>query len=534
LIQYELSAYVEVLNVAVPSMPLPSLTYGAPGAYGSFDIKMKLSFGATDRYPDLRPKVFHLLRRIGNMYLFLKLLDSTLSRQADLSFKQRAFFLGLQPYPSRKPDTVNQSQSQPQESSKQQQQQHLVAAVESSSSSLRPQGFIKPNENTKPVILKSIFDATLFLGQNVEQDRPICKREYQAMQDAVELYAYEPDKRHSLMKNVMQTIAETLRASSLDLLWGGEIPTKDKLMEPTKPSDFARLWSCFQFLACQPRTEELKYDDGSILKVDDFACFGDGFWWAGALILHMLGFKERFLMMDFSFHVANIATLSASVDQDHYNQSTATAAAARRRKKNTNAAFSQSADFQAMLQEIPAFLNSVAMIKKKMRNIFQSLETFYEAPKRSFDFALSCDPIHAGSVSSNIPLSSLSGNRSQSSRPRPAAPRPPSQPPKQSAVVVPRPPSQPPKQPAVVAPRPPSQPPKQPAVVVPRPPSQPPKQPAVVAPRPPSQPPKQPAVVAPRPPSGPPPPSASPPNDDDDDDDDVEPPPPPLPPPSHA
>lgn len=70
-------------------------------------------------------------------------------------------------------------------------------------------------------------------------------------------------------------------------------------MDVEESSAFSRLFSALNFLFCMPEV-------GGQAQVTDAVQFGDGFGLAGAVITHMLGQRQQFELLDFSYHVLNV------------------------------------------------------------------------------------------------------------------------------------------------------------------------------------------------------------------------------------
>ena len=69
-------------------------------------------------------------------------------------------------------------------------------------------------------------------------------------------------------------------------------------MDLEDPKHFARLFSVLQYLFCRPPK-----GDGD---KDDLELFGEGFSWAGCLLIHCLGDRELFKLGDFCYHIQKL------------------------------------------------------------------------------------------------------------------------------------------------------------------------------------------------------------------------------------
>jgi hypothetical protein len=92
--------------------------------------------------------------------------------------------------------------------------------------------------------------------------------------------------------------------------WSGVTNPTNGVLEIEAPKDLVRLWSCLQFIYCSPPLEltAQQVKEGRT-KIIDIETFGDGFFWAGATLIHLMGFKPRFELLDFSYHIQKLYEL---------------------------------------------------------------------------------------------------------------------------------------------------------------------------------------------------------------------------------
>ncbi len=101
----------------------------------------------------------------------------------------------------------------------------------------------------------------------------------------------------SVFSFALQRLSKSMQSSGLHQEWAEHAPA-GAIIEVDHPRDFCRLWSSLQFLFCQPTQEELSGDEYS-----DKSIFGDGFSWAGCVLLYLTGHRERFQYLDFVYYV---------------------------------------------------------------------------------------------------------------------------------------------------------------------------------------------------------------------------------------
>ena len=111
---------------------------------------------------------------------------------------------------------------------------------------------------------------------------------------ASSLYA-EAHRRTPLFRNVLFRIAEFLDSSGLRQAWGAGA---EDPMDVDSAPDMHRSWSAVQFAFLVAR--------GSGVDADPRSEYGDGVPWAGCTLVHLLGQRNRFELLDFSYHIDHV------------------------------------------------------------------------------------------------------------------------------------------------------------------------------------------------------------------------------------
>ena len=272
-IKFTLSSYVTVLMDSIPPMKLPSLQFGVIGAYGYFDLKLKY----VASYGPLRSEVFQVVREIGNSLCFIHLVESLLDLQQNMSFATNSYFLGVRPsqpafdhtdeipsllevFPRFQSPFVN-----------------LVRKAVKTPGALELRGPIHAND--------SIY--------NLEE---ISKR----IEDTISL----PPVRTSFLTTALSKLSMCI-ADSVMVEWLGWDAEND-VFEVENARDIARVWSVFQYIFCMGSPQNLLHPSDKDRLPSNMALFGEGWAWAGCAFLHVLGLRERFEILDFSYFILNI------------------------------------------------------------------------------------------------------------------------------------------------------------------------------------------------------------------------------------
>jgi cytoplasmic FMR1 interacting protein len=258
-----LKPYSKVVLDALPPLKLPKIQYGVVGAYGLFDLKL----APVAKYALLRSAVFQSLREIGNTLIFLQMLDQATARRNDQAFVFDAFFHGIMPLPGA--DTH--------------------------------QPFVVPSATEAPVARIARKAAKTLASELPAPAKHAIDAAVELMARGAQQTAYDVG-HSSLLSGALQRLSGVLDAAVRDD-WTGYV-APNGILDVETPFDFCRFWSALQFIYVQNAS------DGVDKEVSDVASFGDGFSWAGCALLHLMGFRERFELLDFSYHVGSGESLT--------------------------------------------------------------------------------------------------------------------------------------------------------------------------------------------------------------------------------
>ncbi|GAM27817.1 hypothetical protein SAMD00019534_109930 [Acytostelium subglobosum LB1] len=250
----------ELIQSGMPaSQKLPIYDYGTEGGYGYFQLKLKDIY----TYPDLRPEVVQCFRELGNIIVFMNLLDQALVQKDAFNFVKAAPFLGYTP----ESWYSDQGEDPTLESPLYSQLQKMAKIIEE-----------KPDVTKVPEYFNEIV-ANAWRADKF----------------------YRPSGNHtSLFKSVLQSISQILNTVRVE--WSGTTP-ENGVINVDSSTEFYRLWSALQFVTCWPLTNE---NDKSYQEL-----FGDGYIWAGCTIIHFLGQQYRFELFDFCYHILNVEEAAA-------------------------------------------------------------------------------------------------------------------------------------------------------------------------------------------------------------------------------
>lgn len=143
--------------------------------------------------------------------------------------------------------------------------------------------------------------------------------------------------------------------------WGVKKPAHG-LIDVENPKDYVRVFSCIQFLFCQP--PDAQKDENPI---HDLATFGDGWSMANCLIVHCLGMRRRFEISDFSYHIAKL---------DKYTPVPRSMEIAKPKKGKPLLADQE----LAMLPGVLELLKRTAIVQNLNRQFFSLLESYLPVP----------------------------------------------------------------------------------------------------------------------------------------------------------
>eukprot|EP00457_Paulinella_chromatophora_P000349 gb/GEZN01000349.1/.p1 GENE.gb/GEZN01000349.1/~~gb/GEZN01000349.1/.p1 ORF type:complete len:1473 (-),score=270.12 gb/GEZN01000349.1/:312-4730(-) len=336
---YDFSPFAKALSKALPPMKLSPLFFGVQGGYAAMEIRLNSGIA---RYPQLRSGVFQLLREIGNTIRFVKMLESALDRAGDFEFQTQAFFMGIRPMPPPPKPDVNKS-----------------PVPESAC----PEIPFVLNQGLNPV--STIIGRTVqVLEATRDKETGIIEHLKRAGELGPNMYKYEPGYT-SMLTASLERLTKVLVDNNVAEEWKGNPPTGGSILNVESPNDIIRLWSCLLFLFTAP--PEPRPDDANSY-LDDMTIFGEGFLWAGCLLIHLMGYRARFEFMDFNYHILKLAALKPLPPEE----------TGKKKKKKTG----QPTLDDIVVPKARKYLAQLIKIKAINEGIFASLSTYIHAPSR--------------------------------------------------------------------------------------------------------------------------------------------------------
>lgn len=344
-IKYELVSYVEVLFKALPTIKLPSLLYGVIASYVSFELKLA---GNISRYSVLRSQVFQTLREIGNGVVVLQMLEDALSAKSTFSFQQNCYF-----------------------------NENSVIVQDVNPNEPIPE-LADPFQYTDGKTVYNIVAKALeSLDKNPRQDKGVLAKVNEMTAKVCQI--------HNVTATDGSILAFSLARFKKCILefkqsWGVQQASAEFTADLDNPKDFARLYSVLQYIFCQPPPEK-KVTDPATGKVtmeqdgekNDLNLFGEGFSWAGCLILHCLGDREFFTCGDFCSHMLKL---------NSFKPIPPSVAAAEPKSKKEKALLTPTE--MISLPNVLSFLDNAEWIKGVNAGIFSRLDQYLpldDAPK---------------------------------------------------------------------------------------------------------------------------------------------------------
>eukprot|EP00163_Fabomonas_tropica_P004632 TRINITY_DN1407_c0_g1_i1.p1 TRINITY_DN1407_c0_g1~~TRINITY_DN1407_c0_g1_i1.p1 ORF type:complete len:1349 (+),score=375.75 TRINITY_DN1407_c0_g1_i1:400-4047(+) len=259
----QLQPYFSVLLQGLPqSTKLPGFEYGTEGCFGYFELRL----GDVLTYSDVKSEVCQSLRAVGNALIFLNLAEVVMSQHEGQTFIQAAPFLGCQPTADGKGEQTNKFYSDP--------TQNLVTAMRKFGTDL---------------------------GQLAKA--PSSLRDLVITAERADKVYRPTDKNLSVFKHALERVNKCI--DSVRTEWqGGDLckPNQDSPFMVDNSREFYRLWSTLQFLFCLPNPAD---------EYTNMELFGEGFGWAGCIIIYLLGQEHRFNTFDFAYHVVNVEDSTA-------------------------------------------------------------------------------------------------------------------------------------------------------------------------------------------------------------------------------
>jgi len=269
---------------------------------------------------ELRPVVMHSMRQLGNALVFLRLLEDVVSVEESQAFLQVSTLLAMD-----------------------KKHQPLRAAAEGLSK-LAAENETKIRDD-EARLLMSIADAAEKLYA------PLCQKV-------------------QILPQALHLVKQVIEGGDFDSL-RGNAPGKMAIDHISKESrvEFHRIWSCIYFMYCMHETGTDKDES----KLGD-AQFGDGFFWSACALLHILGQRRKFELMDLSYYLLTVR----NIEEERYPPNPV-------RLKLIEGLKATGMGHE--LQGIPFYFKRVKSTKKLIDLIFAELEnTAVESPNTNVTF----------------------------------------------------------------------------------------------------------------------------------------------------
>ena len=255
-----LRVYVEALPDSVMPCKLPSFVYNVDGCFGYFEG----IFRPILEYDDLKSEVFQRFREIGNLICFMKCLSSEIEARKCFGFVNTVPLYG------------SSNNSNP------------CHAFDLKSSPLGSMMLDLLRKFESAPFNKQLSGCLDNVMDDIQSSMLMC----------VDEYAHSK----SLFCHALRRFENMLKKHDTLSDWTDQAPLNDAI-NAENSSGFHRLWSTLSFLFCvQEDTTQVNSDD----NVVDLDQFGDGFAAAGCFFLHILGQRDHFELLDFSYHILNV------------------------------------------------------------------------------------------------------------------------------------------------------------------------------------------------------------------------------------
>jgi len=277
------------------------------------------------------------LREIGNILIFLQMLEKVLHRKADFTFNYIAFFSAMRAHPRDNKKEEQAAQETP---------------------------FLQNNEKHFLTICKDALTKAKSIP-DLQVDAKHIDALLSSCEKAAEVHKYTGTPQESLFTSVLMTLKSSVNKNVREE-WLGNAPSEGHIIEIETPADFARLFSAILFIFCKEPavTPELEGN----LVLDDLEAFGVGFLWGGCTILHLLGVQRRFMMLDFSYHILKLDRLEPIPRSDPKVK----------KKKVEEDDSKKSTTFLS-------FLRNAAWCKRSNEQIFICLESYLPSGEAKFE-----------------------------------------------------------------------------------------------------------------------------------------------------
>jgi cytoplasmic FMR1 interacting protein len=300
-------------------------------------------------YDDLKPEVFQNFREVGNSVALLKDLSNILDVQAQFDFNFLAPLLGITPSAA----TTN--------------------GVATPAEPLAPGTFASPVE-TVISHLHGEISASPALQQSVVKSLEVFNRLpgliHRQVENITALHASNATTpaaaggNKTLFKYVLLQIEEFMFRESLSTDWAAQhsAPGSNAAIEISNAKGFHRLFSALSFLFSMTESAEAASpvegeEEDELTQVSNEAEFGHGFTLTGCLLLHLLGQRSTFELMDFSYYVLKVA---------HYDD------------KSQYTAQQAQIDVTSLLKDTKSFVSTAATQQKLQTELFAFFEAQYE------------------------------------------------------------------------------------------------------------------------------------------------------------
>eukprot|EP00051_Salpingoeca_urceolata_P004991 m.69469 g.69469 ORF g.69469 m.69469 type:complete len:1254 (+) comp13989_c0_seq2:242-4003(+) len=271
-----LTPYVTSLLEGMPKLAkLPLFDYGSSGAVGFYQLRLKDVLA----YRDLQTEVFHAFREVGNAIICFTMLEQAMTLQEMTDLRHLSPFQGMIP-------AVVREGEKPEDKLREAQQKYGFMRFSSVSSKFG-------GEEMKKVAQQ----AETLTRERISTDK----------------------KGLSIFQCALGKIKGYLKEADADSgnIWSGP-PPANGVVDIDECNQFYRLWSAIQITAL--------YTAAS--KGRDFAdeYFGDGLYWAGLTLVYLLGQRQRFEALDFTYHILKVHELDKKeevlngVDLTHFVQ----------------------------------------------------------------------------------------------------------------------------------------------------------------------------------------------------------------------
>lgn len=238
-----------------------------PGVFQVFQIALKDIL----KYPDMKPEVFQTLRDVGNCMVFMQLLDTASRMSESTGYMQYAPFIGT--------PSVSAAEVQ---SGRTPLYRTVCAMVDKLNA-------VWPRQDKPPWSSRVSFDdvrrcAQCAEGLANEAVRQLSTSYFKAAVMLIDKFV-DPIRKEILGGAALATDAAYPLAAQ------GFVDAEGTL-------EFHRLYSAIQFLM-----NEIE-EDG---EPPDSEIFGDGLAWGGCVIIHVLGQRQRFNLLDYSYQLVKMA-----------------------------------------------------------------------------------------------------------------------------------------------------------------------------------------------------------------------------------